>query len=110
MKDVVYLAIGELRVPFGEYEGDTLAYCRGIQDAFRYLGIDSDVSEAILDRLEQKPQRVQKAFLLRIAGKTEGEIAYLTGVCQQTISKDIRHRCADVRQVLIDAVKPIERN
>lgn len=106
MKDVVYLSVGDLRVPFVEYEGDTRAYCRGIIAAFNYLGVDSDITEMVTESLSHKPQRVQKVFLLRIAGVKQDEIAKMTGVTQPTVSRDISQRCGDIRDYLRSRVKP----
>jgi predicted XRE-type DNA-binding protein len=107
MKDVVMLEIGDTTIPFGEYEGDTAAYCRGIQDAFRYLGVDSDVSQSILSRMTGKSMAVQKMFLLRLAGFKQKDIAERVGMCQQTVSKYIGQKCDDVREILRDYVKPV---
>lgn len=107
VKDVVYLAIGDLRVPFGEYEGDTMAYCRGIQAAFDYLGIDADVTEQIVDKLERKPQPVQKVFLLRVAGLQTGLISTMTGIPGRSVRRYAHERVRDVQAILRDYVKPV---
>lgn len=106
MPDMIYLSIGDTYVPFAEHEGDTRAYCRGVQDAFRYLGIDSDVSEAIVETLETKPMLVQKVFLLRVAGLKQKDVAEILHIDQGSVSKCISRKCSDVRSLLRKYVKP----
>lgn len=106
MRDLIYLSIGDTTVPFADYEGDTAAYCRGIHDAFRYLGIDSEVSESICHTIEEKPLTVQKVFLLRVAGLKQRDIASVVGLHQSSVSRDIHHACEDVREILRSYVKP----
>lgn len=106
MKDIVLLSVGDTTIPFAEYEGDTAAYCRGIKDAFGYLGIDSDVSEAVCKSMAGKQQLVQKVFLLRVVGMKQRDIADLVHTNQQEVSRCIRHKCQDIRRILREYVKP----
>ena len=106
MRDMIYLSVGDTTVPFADYEGDTAAYCRGLHDAFRYLGIDSEVSETICHAVGGKPMNVQKVFLLRVAGLKQRDIAEVVGLNQSSVSRDINHACGDVRAILRAYVKP----
>lgn len=107
MKDMVYLSLGDTNVLFGEYEGDTRAYCEGMRAAFNYLGIDSEVSEQIVTKMEAKPTKVQRVFMLRILGLGTGTIAALTGIPGRTVRRYAHERVDDVRQILRDWVKPV---
>jgi len=104
--DVILLEVGDTTVPFANHEGDTHAYCRGLADAFRYLGVDTELSETIVDTIGHKPTLVQKVFLLRVVGMKQQEIAETIGTNQQEVSRCIRQRCRDVRAILRRYVKP----
>ena len=107
MRDMIYLSVGDTTVPFADYEGDTAAYCRGLHDAFRYLGIDSDVSETICQVVGEKPTNVQKVFLLRVLGLRTGAIADLTHIPGRTVRRYAHERIEDVRKILRAYVKPV---
>lgn len=100
MTDVVYLSVGDTTIPFRQYEGDTRAYVRGLEDAFRYLGVDTDVTETVVSMVAEKPQQVQKAFLLRVTGMRQVDIAEMIGSNQSSVSRYIQQKCADVRRYL----------
>ena len=59
-------------------------------------GISLSLIYDIVALMEQKPLRVQRAFLLRLQGKTQQEIADELGVNQRTIGRWMSHDCADV--------------
>lgn len=105
--DTILLEVGDTTVPFANYEGDTRAYCRGLADAFRYLGVDTELSEAIVDTIGQKPTLVQKVFLLRVLGLGTGRIAGMTGIPSRSVRRYAHDRVADVRELLRAYVRPI---
>lgn len=107
MRDVIYLSVGDTTIPFRDYHGDTRAYCLGLRDAFRYLGLDAEVSERLLECIEEKPVIVQKVFLLRVGGLRQREIARLVGLDQSNVSRSISHGCEDVHELLRSWVKPM---
>jgi DNA-directed RNA polymerase specialized sigma24 family protein len=107
MRDVIYLSVGDTAVPFRDYEGDTNAYCLGLRDAFRYLGLDAEVSERLLECIEEKPVIVQKVFFLRVAGKRTGEIATMTGIPGRSVRRYAHKDVEDVRQILMEWVRPV---
>lgn len=112
MRDTIFLSVGDTTIPFRQYEGDTAAYVRGLADAFRYLGIDMEVTEDVVGMVAEKPMQVQKAFLLRVVGWRITEIGRELGVQNCTVSKYIQGKCADIKAYLEHrtGAVPLERN
>ena len=67
-----------------------------IRAALYESGISLSLIYDIVAMMEQKPLRVQRAFLLRLQGKTQQEIADEIGVPRRTVSRLLSRDCADV--------------
>lgn len=67
-----------------------------IREALYESGISLSLVYEIVALMEQKPLRVQRAFLLRLQGKTQQEIADKVGVSQQRVQAYFAENLADV--------------
>ena len=67
-----------------------------IRAALYESGISLSLIYDIVAMMEQKPLRVQRAFLLRLQGKTQREIADEMECDQATVSRMFDRDCADV--------------
>ena len=71
-----------------------------IRQALYQSGISLSLVHEIVALVETKPLRVQRAFLLRVQGKTQGEMVSIMEVPRTTMRRFLSRDCADIRELI----------